>query len=1033
MKIVYVVSAFPKLSETFVLSQINSLIEKGHEVEIIAAGKSKEEIVHEDVFRYGLPEKTHCDVRNPSDLGFGLNERLLSSLVFTDVIHAHFAAEPADLAMKISNMFNIPFIFTAHAYDIFINPHVVKLREKFDKARKVITVSNYNREYLLNLLGRDLEGKIEVIRCGIDLDKIKYVERKAKDTVRILLVGRFVEKKGIPYAIKAFSEVLKEYNNIEFRIIGDGPLREDVANLISESDLEGKVVLSGFQSQSVVLKEMEEADIFLLPSVQAENGDREGVPVAIMEAQATGLPVVSTTHTGIPEVVVDGKTGFLVPEKDTCALAQRLKELINNPALRAKMGKEGREYIQSDYDHNIEMRQLERLLKDSVNCRPLISDLPAEYEDLIKKRIKNLGNQLDGLTTEIKQKDRQLKQLQGHLDAIQSAMTYRIYRTIMKFPSTFKNLYRTGINGVYKHLENAQYTTDKLLDKKNQYPFKLPPVAGANNDYTFLEEKLKRFIEDDGNYYKKVSLVIPVYNRKEILRKTLAALTHQTYPPEFMEILIADDGSSDGVEEVIGEFGGFFDMRHVWQEDKGYRLAEIRNKAIKEAKYDYIILLDCDMLPVPELVEEYMKWFHIADNVVLIGHRKFINSDAVTAEQIMEDVDAVLTLPEIAPANDVVNPGGKATPVKDWRIKIYKKTNFLKKAPHCFGFLCGGNVALYKKNIEAAGYFDESFVSWGHEDMEFGFRLYQMGLYFVPLLSAAGLHQEHPFSGSRKKSAHESKKISEQKVSIVYREYKKGAMYEVPKVSIYIPAFNAEKFIKGAVDSVLNQTFTDLEVCICDDGSTDKTIEVLEKNFKNNPRVKWVTILHGGIGKASNRAVRMCRGAYIGQLDADDMLKPHAVETLAGYLDRHPEVGCVYSTYERINAEGDFVEQGYNWRFFSREKLLNNMVVHHFRMFRKRDWSRTEGFDETLTNAVDYDMYVKLSEVCQFRHLNKVLYQYRLHGKNTSLMATKAQTENTYKVVNNILRKHGLNKTWELDIWDDSNPRNVKFKKKEKV
>ncbi|MCK4820898.1 glycosyltransferase, partial [bacterium] len=412
--------------------QITDLIDKGHEVEIISAGMPKEETIHEDVLKYELLAKTHCDVRSPSNLGFGVNERLLPALIFTDLIHAHFAAEPTDLAMKISKMFDLPFVFTAHAYDIFINPDVFKLREKFDKAKKVITVSNYNKEYLLNLLGRDLERKIEVIRCGIDLDKFEYVERTSKDTIKIFLVGRFVEKKGITYAIKAVSEVLKEYQNVELRIIGDGSLKEDIDNLINTLNLKGKVITLGSQPQSEVLKEMKDADIFLLPSVTAENGDREGVPVSIMEAQATGLPVVSTLHTGVPEVVIDGKTGFLVPEKDTYALAERLKELIKNPALRANMGKEGREYIKVNYNHKKEMKQLEHLLKDLIKDKPLMSDMPKEYQEIIEQRVKNFGDQLDSLDNEIKEKDNQVKQLRGHLDYIQNTVAYRMYTRIVK-------------------------------------------------------------------------------------------------------------------------------------------------------------------------------------------------------------------------------------------------------------------------------------------------------------------------------------------------------------------------------------------------------------------------------------------------------------------------------------------------------------------------------------------------------------------------------------------------------------------------
>ena len=135
-----------------------------------------------------------------------------------------------------------------------------------------------------------------------------------------------------------------------------------------------------------------------------------------------------------------------------------------------------------------------------------------------------------------------------------------------------------------------------------------------------------------------------------------------------------------------------------------------------------------------------------------------------------------------------------------------------------------------------------------------------------------------------------------------YRKYEEGRFHGVPKVSIYIPAYNASNYIKEAVDSVLNQSFTDLEVVIVNDGSTDSTVDILEKNYSSNPRVKWVTQENKGIGAASNRAIGLCRGHIIGQLDADDRLKPDAIAGLLDYFNM-PEVGCVYGCYEVINKE----------------------------------------------------------------------------------------------------------------------------------
>ena len=455
MQITYLVSQFPKLSETFVLGQITGLIDRGHDVEIISLTKPTEEIAHEDVNKYGLLQKTHYINKSPSSLGFELNERIVSLLMFTDLIHAHFVATPADWAQTISTMFNIPFIITAHAYDIFIDPEPDILKKKFDQSTKVITISEYNEHFLLELLGRDLSDKIEVIRCGIDLEDFPYVERKPGKTVKILTVGRLVEKKGITYAIEAFSKIQERHQNTELRIIGDGPLKDEISGRIAELKLEDKIVMLGEQTKLAVIHEMMGADIFFLPSLTAENGDREGIPVSIIEAQATGLPVASTVHSGIPEAVVEGKSGFLVPEKDTEAMAERLITLITNPELRIEMGKTGRSHVEKYFDQQRELDQLEELFKNTITYNKLLSDMPETQLNTIKQRAKLVGDLLSKLDSEIrgnkkiiKQKENEIKQnvkeikskdneikqkneeiykLQTHLDYIQSTTAYKIY------------------------------------------------------------------------------------------------------------------------------------------------------------------------------------------------------------------------------------------------------------------------------------------------------------------------------------------------------------------------------------------------------------------------------------------------------------------------------------------------------------------------------------------------------------------------------------------------------------------------------
>ncbi|RKZ51022.1 MAG: hypothetical protein DRR16_17885 [Candidatus Parabeggiatoa sp. nov. 3] len=141
----------------------------------------------------------------------------------------------------------------------------------------------------------------------------------------------------------------------------------------------------------------------------------------------------------------------------------------------------------------------------------------------------------------------------------------------------------------------------------------------------------------------------------------------------------------------------------------------------------------------------------------------------------------------------------------------------------------------------------------------------------------------------------------------------------------------------------------------------------------------------------------------------------------------------LFVSCEMRDATGNYIQDGYNWPVFSREKLIGAMIVHHSRMFRKRDWLRTTGFNEPLKNAVDFDMFLKLSEVCTIHHLDQIMYAYRWHGENTSIVHKTAQFENHVQVIWLALERLGLDKDWEVYSPDKENIRKVAFRQKNKV
>lgn len=543
----------------------------------------------------------------------------------------------------------------------------------------------------------------------------------------------------------------------------------------------------------------------------------------------------------------------------------------------------------------------------------------------------------------------------------------------------------------------------------------LPPLPESTNDYVWagkrkeLDDYPRKQLIIDG-----LSIVIPTYNRAKILAITLACLCNQKTIYDY-EVIVADDGSKENIEEIVREFESLLNIKYVRQKDYGYQLCAVRNLGLRAAKYNYVAILDCDMAPNPLWVQSYMELLAVDDNVALIGPRKYIDTSKHTYLDFLSQKSLINEIPEIITNNQVA---GKVEQNKsvDWRIEHFKNTDNLRLCNTPFQFFSGGNVAFAKKWLFRAGWFDEEFTHWGGEDNEFGYRLYREGCYFRSVEGAMAYHQEPPGKENetdRAAGKNITVQLLQQKVPYFYRKKEKiesATLKRVPLVSIYIPAYNCSKYIVRCVESALNQTITDLEVCICDDGSTDDTLRILQEHYANHPRVRFISQKNKGIGSASNTAVRLCRGFYIGQLDSDDFLEPDAVELCLDEFRKDLSLACVYTTNRNIDREGNLISNGYNWPIYSREKLTSAMICHHFRMFTARAWNLTEGFNESISNAVDYDMYLKLSEVGPFKHINKICYNRVLHGENTSIKKLDIQKENHFKVVNESLSRLGIKK-----------------------
>jgi glycosyltransferase involved in cell wall biosynthesis len=258
-----------------------------------------------------------------------------------DHIHAHFAHHPAAAALIIHRLTRIPFSFTGHGTDVFYKKQQM-LSTKVEAAEFVVTISAYNRDFIASRCAGQARSRIHVIHCGVDLAKFSPpLAERPPGPLQIVSVGSLIEVKGHKYLIDACH--LLEQRGIDFvcRIVGEGKLKHRLEEQISELGLRHRVQLAGGASQSQVAEMYKSADVAALTSAPNKNS-REGIPVGLMEAMATGLPVVASAISGIPELVDAGQTGFLTAPKDVAAIADALEELARNRYLRRQMGIAGR-------------------------------------------------------------------------------------------------------------------------------------------------------------------------------------------------------------------------------------------------------------------------------------------------------------------------------------------------------------------------------------------------------------------------------------------------------------------------------------------------------------------------------------------------------------------------------------------------------------------------------------------------------------------------------------------------------------------
>lgn len=392
MRVVYFVSLFPCWSETFIVREIQQLLQLGVDVRIVSLKHPSEKLVQSDAealldrvlypvawpvaLMRVLAQLLLHPLRELSDLWrlmrklAGHPQALAKSLVVwwrtlgllpeiralaPDHLHAHWATYPSTAALWAARRLGVPFSFTAHAHDIFLEDHL--LAEKMRRAAFGVTISEFNRQYLAKHASPAALDCMRIVHCGVSPAGFAF-HPEGRRPGFIAAVGRLDDIKGFVHLIDACALLQQRGVVFECAIVGEGPLRPMLEARIAAAGLSGRVKLLGARKQEEVRQILSEASVFVLPSVVTERGDRDGIPVALMEAMAVGLPVVSTRVSGIPELVEHGVTGLLAEEKDAAGLAGAIEQLFADPAAAQAMAAQARRKVEQEFDVAREAQKL---------------------------------------------------------------------------------------------------------------------------------------------------------------------------------------------------------------------------------------------------------------------------------------------------------------------------------------------------------------------------------------------------------------------------------------------------------------------------------------------------------------------------------------------------------------------------------------------------------------------------------------------------------------------------------------------------
>jgi glycosyltransferase involved in cell wall biosynthesis len=418
--VTYLVRSWPRLSQTFVVEEVLALERLGVRLRIVSLTRSGERVVQPQVAKVRAdvqfldgPRPVAARLRDHARLAGTAPARYLATAAFAvrhrgyadgyatasalacwdhavrlaaqerrtrrrpDHLHAHFAHDPALVGLLLHRLTGVGFTFTAHARDLYQTP-ADGLVAKAEAARAVVTCCEANAAYLDRVLPARLRARTQVLRHGLDVSRFVPAPRDdsaapelaavpddpavpAERPARLVSVGRLVAKKGFDDLLRACALLAAQGRNVCLRVVGDGPLRDDLLALARELGIADRLELAGECDSDGVLRALHAADVFALTPCVPDDGDRDGIPNVLVEAMACGLPVVATRAGGVAEVVRSGENGLLAEPRDPAAVAACLARLLDDPGLGARLGAAARRTVEDELDSTAAAQRLTEL------------------------------------------------------------------------------------------------------------------------------------------------------------------------------------------------------------------------------------------------------------------------------------------------------------------------------------------------------------------------------------------------------------------------------------------------------------------------------------------------------------------------------------------------------------------------------------------------------------------------------------------------------------------------------------------------